>query len=320
MGILDHILVPLDGSRLAECVLPHAATIARAFEAQITLLHVVTDTERSTTSPSLDPLRWHISKAESQAYLDEIAARLRAIGLQVEVIILEGKAAERIIDFARNKENDLLILSSHGQSGLSGWNISSVVQKILMRAYASIMIVRAYHPSKEDLTSLCYHKLLVPLDCSKRAECALPMALKLANCEDATLMVTHIVQRPEIPCYEMLSQEDNALLEKVVKRSKEISTAYLEELCSYYPEKMHSHLSVSDTPHITLQNLVEQEAIDLVILSAHGYSGSVRWPYGSLVTSFIAYGTSPLLIVQDISPDKIQLTQAEIAAKEQKGH
>ena len=61
----------------------------------------------------------------------------------------------------------------------------------------------------------------------------------------------------------------------------------------------------------------EQEMIDLVVLSAHGHSGLTQWPYGGVVISFITFGASPVLIVQDLSRDEIQPGPAEIAAREQ---
>jgi nucleotide-binding universal stress UspA family protein len=79
-------------------------------------------------------------------------------------------------------------------------------------------------------------------------------------------------------------------------------------------------LLVSDDVTLTLHELVEQENVDLVVLSAHGYSAATRWPYGTVATSFISHGTTPLLIVQDLSPDEIELSRAELAAREHRGH
>ncbi len=69
-----------------------------------------------------------------------------------------------------------------------------------------------------------------------------------------------------------------------------------------------------------MHELVAQENIDLVVLSAHGHSGGTKWPYGGVALNFIAYGTTPLLIVQDLSQDERESTQAEMAAREYKGH
>ena len=114
----------------------------------------------------VDPLDWHISKAEAGAYLDGVTARLRKAGLQAENTLLEGQASERIIEFARGHDVNLIILSSHGRSGLSGWNVSSVVQKVVLRAYTPTMIVRAYQPVTHDVTGLRYRRLLESLNLS----------------------------------------------------------------------------------------------------------------------------------------------------------
>ena len=66
--------------------------------------------------------------------------------------------------------------------------------------------------------------------------------------------------------------------------------------------------------------MVEKENADLVMLAAHGRSSDSRWPYGSITTSFIVYGNTAVLIIQDLPHDEIQSTQAELAARETKGH
>ena len=76
----------------------------------------------------------------------------------------------------------------------------------------------------------------------------------------------------------------------------------------------------SDNVISALHNIVEKENADLVMLAAHGRSSDNRWPYGSVTTSFIAYGNTAVLIIQDLPHDKIQSTQAELASREIKGH
>ena len=83
--------------------------------------------------------------------------------------------------------------------------------------------------------------------------------------------------------------------------------------------KLATRLLVSENEIASLHSLVDEEAADLVVMSAHGYSGDARWPYGSTVTSFIGFGTAPLIVVQDMSPDRLQPTPAEIAARERGG-
>jgi nucleotide-binding universal stress UspA family protein len=318
--MFDHILVPLDGSSLAECVLPHVVAVARAFESRITLLQALERTQTPSSSRFVDPLGWYINEAEARAYLGEWTARLREIGLRGENTLLEGQAAERIVEFARDTDVDLIILSSHGRSGLSGWNVSSIVLKIILRAYIPVMIVRAYQPVAGDLTSLRYRRLLVPLDCSQRAECVLPPAVALVKFHESELIATHVVSRPQMVRRAPSAQEDIRLVDRVVERNRLEATRYLEQLPSQLDVSVRTRLLVSDHAAATLHDLVEQESADLVVLSAHGYSGGTKWPYGSMVVNFIGYGTTPLLIVQDLSPDEVDRTKAEMSVRERKGH
>jgi nucleotide-binding universal stress UspA family protein len=249
-----------------------------------------------------------------------MTARMQEAGLSVEQTLLEGQAAERIIEFAQDQAVDLIILSSHGRSGLSGWNVSSIVLKIILRAYLPVMIVRAYHPQVCELATLRYRRLLVPLDCSQRAECVLPIATALARYHEAELLVVHVVSKPQIPHRAPLTPEEIKLVQQILERNRLEATRYLKQLQSRLDVDVRTHLVVSDHPAATLHDLVEQADVDLVVLSAHGHSGGTKWPYGSVVVNFIGYGTTPLLIVQDLSPEEIERTKAEMATRERKGH
>ena len=77
---------------------------------------------------------------------------------------------------------------------------------------------------------------------------------------------------------------------------------------------------VADSSALELHRIVEERQVDLMVLSAHGYSGEPRWPYGSISLNLIFYGASALLIVQDIAPGEIEPSQAELASKEKRGH
>ena len=79
-------------------------------------------------------------------------------------------------------------------------------------------------------------------------------------------------------------------------------------------------LVVHTSAAAALHDLVDEEHAGLVVMSAHGHSGGTRWPFGSVAASFIAYGYTPLLIVQDLSPDEVRRSRAEQAAMESKGH
>lgn len=313
--MFNRILLPMDRSPLAECVLPHTVAVARAFQSQVTLVHVMDPPHRPNWARAVDPLNWRIRKAETESYLGDLALRLQQAGLRTERQVLEGQAAERIVEFSRKHDAPLIMLSSHGQSGLSGWNVSSVVQKVILRASTSIMIVRAYQPTSADVAGLHYRRLLVPLDGSQRAECVLPMAGTLARFHQAQVVLAHIVMRPEMPRRTPPTDEDVELADRIVERNRAEALHYLDQVKSQLSGDIRVLVLVGDHVVATLHDLVDQEKIDLLLLTAHGYSGQTRWPYGSVVSSFIAYGTTPVLIVQDLPQGKIEPTRAEVAAK-----
>lgn len=318
--MFEHILVPLDGSALAEAALPHALAIAGICGAQITLMHVL---DQTPSRFPVDPSNWYFRKVEGQAYLQGISSRLYDLGWQCATVLDEGQAADCIIRYAHDNQISLIAMSSHGQSGLSGWNISSVVQKVLLRAATSVLIAPAYRSFHADLTGLSYQRVFVPLDCSQRAEVVLPFAAKLAAGQAATLKLVHVVSRPGMPSHLPLSQQENELVEQVVERNQRVAKRYLEEVCSRLSGESFAAqicIRVCENPIEALHELAEQDQADLVVLSAHGTSGCNRWPYGSVTLSFIAYGTAPMLILQDLPPERLRPSLAEQAAKEQPVH
>lgn len=318
--MFKHILVPLDGSSLAECVLPHVLAFASAFESSVTLLRVLDRGQGNRGAPIVDPFAWHIAETEAASYLQEVAERLSAWGLETSSVVLGGAAAERVIAYADQEDVDLIVLSSHGASGLSGWNVSSVVQKIMLRAYRSILLVRAYLPAEHRAERQRYQRLMVPLDGSQRAEYAVPIAVALAKNHGAELLLAHVVRRPEMPRRTLPTEEDIELADRLVERNRQEACTYLQDLKVQLPLDVHSHVLVDSDVAIALHQLVDSQHVSLVILSAHGYSGAPRWSYGSVATSFVGYGNTPLLIVQDLCREEAELSQAELVVKEHQGH
>jgi len=321
--MINHILIPLDGSPLAECVLAHVLTMARATNASITLLHVVELPHPIIDNQAVDPLEWHLRKQEAEEYLNQIAGKLRSHNLKVEPVIMEGSPAECVIDFADTNGVDLIAVSSHGRSGLSGWNVSSVVQKIILRSSKSLLLIRAYRSSGTELEEMHYDRLFVGLDFSTRSEYILPVAIGLAEFYKAELILGMVVRKPELLHRFPLSAEEESLITRLSDLNYRAASHYFDQIQSRLSPQgvnLQTRLIVSENATASLHDMVKRENADLVMLVAHGHSGERRWPYGSVAASFIAYGTTPLMIMQDLSGDEIKRSQAEIAAREVKGH
>ncbi len=320
--MFKHVLVPLDGSVLAECVLPHTVAFAKAFQAKVTLVRILSGSA-DEGGDLVDLFDWRLEKAEAQLYLERVARDLLAEGLKINMAILEGPIAERIVEYAAAEQVDLLILSSHGLSGFSGWNVSSVVQQIIVRAYLPVLIVRANHTKFSELQEVKYQKILVPLDLSTRAECALSAATWIARHHGSLLLPMHLVAKPEMPRRTPLTNEERMLTEQLVNRNRKEATHYLEEVrhrltCEEFNIKPVVQVCTSTAS--ALHDMIEAEKIDLVVLCAHGYSSENKWPFGSITTNLIAYSSMPLLIVQDLTFSDFDYTRFDDFQQQHLGH
>jgi len=319
--MFDPILVPLDGSQLAECVLPHVVAIARSFDAEITLLRMLEKNQSGASAQLFDLLNWQINKTRAAYYLEEKKAHFQESGLRARTTVLEGLVAEGITEYAQNQGMKLIVLSSHGRNGLTQWGISSITQKIILSAQTSLLIIRAHQygvHSGESSETPVYQRIMVPLDGSQRAENVIPIVTQLAQFHKSQIHLVQVVQTPEMARQLPPAREDIDLSNRVVVRNREEAGRYLEQVKSRsYLEgiTVHTHLITSDNAAVALHQLEEQEHIDMVALSAHGYSGNHQWPYGSMVNNFIMYGKAPLLIVQDL-PAKPESLSLELSSNE----
>ncbi len=315
--MFDPILVPLDGSLIAECVLPQVIAIGLAFHAKIVLLHVMDKNPSEASAQLIDQLNWQINKTEAKLYLERITERLEKAGLRTTATVLEGPVADSITEFARNQRMKLVILSSHGSGGVRKRGISSITDKITLNAPTSVLIVRASQTQESPL-----RRILVPLDGSWRAEYVLPMVILLARFHNSQVQIVHVVKTPEMARHLPLTVEDIDLSGRLIARNREQALQYLEQVQTVSPlagTAVKTHLVISENAPLAIHEIVDQEKIDMVALNAHGYSGNDQWPYGSMVNNFILYGKVPLLIVQD-HPAKEETSQVNITVRENSMH
>ena len=220
--MFDPILVPLDGSQLAECVLPHAAAFARSFNAEIRLLRILEKNQVGASAQLFDLLNWQIQKTKANIYLEETKERFKESNIWAHAIILEGLVPEGITEYAQNQGVKLIILSSHGRHGLTQWGISSITQKTILSAPTSVLIVRAHQQNAlagELSETPLYQRILVPLDGSQRAEYVLPIVMQLAHAHKPTIHLVHVVQTPEMARQMPPAHEDIDLSNRVVARN-----------------------------------------------------------------------------------------------------
>lgn len=295
--MIDRILVPLDGSRLAEAALPQAAALADVFGAAIVLLRVVEppsgDMQRATFT-------WRLLRAEAEAYLDEIRMRIGTGGRTIELRVAEGRVAEEILRSSRGEGVDLMVLSSHGQGSGSAFAFGETARQVMSAAPVSLLIVR---PESDDVALVPYRRIAVALDGSQRAEWALCLAAAVAAAHGAELHAVHVVQIPEMARRVQPSDEESALRERVVQANRSAAEQYMASVRGRFGDCVASikiHIVTAGSIPRKIRDVVEQLGVDLLVLSAHGYSGDERWLYGGTTDSLLAHSPVPLLVLQDM--------------------
>ena len=161
----QRILVPLDGSELAQVILPYIEELARTARAEIILLRVCEEYEDCT-----DPMH--------QAYLDRLAKsipwRLGGRGDIIRSEVVRGHPAEEIMTYAEQNDVNLIAMATHGRSGISRWLMGSVASKVLSASGSPVLLVRPEILQKVTPEGWLRHNILVPLDGSSVAEWVLP--------------------------------------------------------------------------------------------------------------------------------------------------
>ena len=115
--------------------------------------------------------------------------------------------------------------------------------------------------------------------------------------------------------------DEKSVIDRLNDINLKESQKYLDQIKDHLNiENVQTIINSSQKPTLALHDMIDREEIDLVLLSAHGYSGDNRWPYGKVALNFIAFGTTPLIILQDLSRDEIGKSLAELYAEQSKGH
>jgi nucleotide-binding universal stress UspA family protein len=142
----SRIMLTLDRSPLAEQALPHAVALAQAFRAHLDVLAVVPLGAPDASGKYALHADWDAEAAESREYLAGVVSRLKDEGLQVTSEVARGNVAEEILRHAADSEADLLVMSTHGRSGLGRWVYGSIADRVLRHAPVPVLLVRATEP------------------------------------------------------------------------------------------------------------------------------------------------------------------------------
>ncbi|MDQ2808464.1 MAG: universal stress protein [Chloroflexota bacterium] len=299
----EAILVPLDGSPLAETVLPPAAALAAATGRDLLLLGVTPGPARLSglAWPQLGLLAQIPDRpAEATAYRDYltgVAARLTADGLAVRAHLRQGDPAEQILAQLRDEpELTGVALATHGRSGLQRTVLGSVAERIIQAAPVPVLLVRG---TSASVTPSPYRRILVPLDGSRFAAQALDVAVDLAASSGATLLLLAV-----LPPLQDLSFAEAGLqpfwMEEARIAAADAVTLALDETAV---QLASTGLPVRTllrhgSPAAAIVECGTTEAADLIVLATHGRSGLPRLWLGSVALGVVRTAAQPVLTVR----------------------
>lgn len=290
---MQRILLPLDGSQLGERALPFAAALAESAATRLILLratraHTLLDVDDSQAQIGV------ISRAEQ--YLETTAARLRALGREAEIHVYYDNPVPAILDAARRHQVDLIVMSTHGRSGLGRMVYGSVADNILRHAEVPVLLVpptidHAW-PADRPLT------VLVPLDGSDLAEAALESARLLAEGLGARLHLLRVVEPPSYPLYgdgyAYIPFDDEA--ERA--NARQYLLAQVEKLAA---RGQHATVEVAVGPaDAIIARIAGEQRTDVIAMATHGRGGLARLVLGSVATGTLRRAHVPLLLTRPL--------------------
>jgi nucleotide-binding universal stress UspA family protein len=284
----EKILVPLDGSNIAESVLPYAKEFAVKFDAEIALFGVY----ESGATYTENLYRSYLTAISSKVKYDLNDLGTKEPKVRIEVI--SGKPADEILLYADKENITLVILASHGSSGESPGILGSIAVRVLRIASKPVLIIRS--PADDDAVKQkrLLKKILVPLDGSKVGETALPHAEALAYKLKAELVLLHVVEpAPSLPT-DPLSAAYRARNKEVEKTAFDYIKGIEKSLTT--KGLIASGVVLAGYPADEIIKYSVEKAVDLIAMSTHGRSGISRWAIGSVTDKILHHGTIPVLV------------------------
>lgn len=292
--MMKSILVPLDGSALAERALPHAEAIARATQARLVLVRVAH--ERTLGGIQHEANRMAVMQ-EAELYLTTIVERLWATGLPAEISVAYGDVAEEISAAAGRYGADLIVMATHGRGGLGRVIYGSTAEALAQRSSIPLLLVRAGADTPSTLPFSGHPQLVVPLDGSDLAEEALPVAVRLSMALGGALVLLHVVSP-----FEEAALPETVRLDFPQREAERMAEAhtYLHTLVARSATggcQVHCDVRYG-VPAEAIQEAVRDHQATLVVMATHGRSALGRLLVGSVAQAVVRHTQVPVALVR----------------------
>ncbi|MGD0780330.1 MAG: universal stress protein [Dehalococcoidales bacterium] len=275
----ERIIVPLDGSKLAEAALPYAEELAAKMGSYISLLTVLGPEEvlqpKSHTTYINEIL--NVTKYHAEKYVEHTGNK----PIEVMKVTLSGDPAETIIKYTSKMPFQLIIMASHGRSGLTRWAVGSVADKVVRASMSQpVMLIRAKKSRSDIRDKRILKKALVPLDGSILSEAVIPYIINMAS-----------KLQMEVTLLQIVSEGNHSYAD---------AETYLQSECSLFRElgiNVEYKVGVGSAADEIIDT-ADKLAFDLVAMSTRGKTEFRLWSLGSVAQKVFLGGNTPLLLVK----------------------
>jgi nucleotide-binding universal stress UspA family protein len=296
------ILVPLDGSKLAEESLDYAIWLAQKSNAELIITHVYRG-KLSYQSHYLKRMAKDISYRSHKLLNNQSE-------LHVGIEVLVGDPATEILKYVDDNQIDLIVMSTHGHSGIRHWLLGSVADRVVHHSNRPVRLFKPFDNKSAEVTE--YDKtIVVLLDGSELAEQILPYAAYHASLNEGELVLLSVCEPPEIipaATYHLIPEQypprrpvqwEKYVSEETERREK-ACRIYLEQNLETHHKnkfKVRYEYRLGDAAE-EIARYLETNPASLVAMTTRGRSGLARWVFGSVAEKVLSTSKSPLLIMR----------------------
>lgn len=290
-AMFQNILVPFDLSEVARSAFGHALVLARAGRGSVDVLHVVephypsmggaVGSAMSLAAADLGP-----QSTFAQEQLSTLENRLAAVyGVEVRTKVVTGVLPDTILEEGRVLGSQLVVMATHGRTGLKRWLLGSVTERVLRLCPMPVLVARGGGPMTTPMIS----RITVAIDFSEYSLRALDLAQKMANLLSAKLTLVHVIPNP-------VYIEGAYVDPRPLEASQGDARDALNRLAQERGLQAVSE-AVVGSPSSTLESFVQETPTDLLVLGTHGRRGLKRALLGSVAEQTVRYAPCACLVV-----------------------
>ncbi|MFC1943144.1 universal stress protein [Chloroflexota bacterium] len=288
----EKILVPLDGSKLAEIALPYAKELARKLGSKITLVSVLPVGSES------DDNKYHHSH---RFYMQEMVKIIKQQAINVESVILTGAPAEEIVNYADREDISLIIMGTRGQSGIKRWVLGSIADKVVSATTRPVALITTDDTETSVQGKDLLSKALVILDGIAEAEAVIPYVEDLGSKLDIEVVLLQLVEQAFM-YYEGADDLSYVPVSKKKMNSRRAKARrYLTKLASLLESKgiiVRVKVVTKGNSAETIIKVASQTDAGVIVMSTRGRSGISRWIFGGVRDEIVNIGNVLVLLVR----------------------